>query len=251
MIGCTTCCRSYHPICLPSEPHRSQRWHCPGCLKRDWHIATPNLPSPTPRIETVDGQSAGGAHSLTSDLPETGRTSLVVQAFGESIETIADSNTDSAVARELDTLDSTSLARQGTGGVGTHVKDLPSYLTLIDPAESLHGQLHHGSGPAENSLLHGEVPGSSDLSAANKSYAYTMALERQLEQLRRKLTLMGRQQRTAGGAANAFHALSQENARLKAENRRLVALLQEMDSLRERNEVLQRQVEELSKSARD
>ena len=53
-----------------------------------------------------------------------------------------------------------------------------------------------------------------------------MALERQLEQLRRKVTLMGGQQRTAGGAANAFHTLSQENARLIAENRRLVALLQ-------------------------
>jgi hypothetical protein len=74
-----------------------------------------------------------------------------------------------------------------------------------------------------------------------------MALERQLEQLRRKVTLMERQQRTAIGAANTFHALSQENARLTAENRRFVALLREMDW----NEVLKRQVEELSKSARD
>jgi hypothetical protein len=174
-----------------------------------------------------------------------------VQAFGEPIETIPDCNTDSTVAGELDTPGLTSLAQQGTDGVGTHAKDLPSYLTLIDPAEALHGQLYHGSEPAGNSLLHDEVPSGSELSAANKSYAYTMALERQLEQLQRKVTLMGRQQTTAGGAANVFHALNQENARLKAENRRLVALLREMESLRERNEILQRQVEELSKLARD
>jgi hypothetical protein len=112
------------------------------------------------------------------------------------------------------------------------LRTCPPYLTLIDPAEALHGQLYHSSEPARNSLLHGEVIGGSGLSAANKSYAYTMALERQLEQLQRKVTLIGRPQRTAGGAASAFHALSQENARLKAENRRLVALLREMESSR-------------------
>ena len=102
---------------------------------------------------------------------------------------------------------------------------MEKHLTLIDPAGSLDGQLLHGSGPAGNSPVHDEVPGGSDLSAANKSYAYAMALERQLEQLRRKVMLMGRQQRTAG-AANASHALSQKNARLTAENKRLVALLE-------------------------
>ena len=145
----------------------------------------------------------------------------------EPTATITDCNTGSTVAGEPDTSDLTSSARQGTDRVVTDVKDLPLYLTLIDPTKSLDGQLPHGSGLAGNSLVHDEVPGGCDLSAANKSYAYTMALERQLEQRQRKVTLMGRQQRTTG-AGSAFHALSQ---RLTAENRRLVALLREMDSL--------------------
>jgi hypothetical protein len=134
LIGCATCCISYHPICLPSEPQRSQRWYCPGCLKRDWHIATPNLSNPIPRTETVGGQSTGGAHSPTIGLPETDRTSLAVQAFREPTAAITDCNTDSTLAEELDTSDLTSSAQQGTDGVVTDVKDLPSYLTLIDPA---------------------------------------------------------------------------------------------------------------------
>jgi hypothetical protein len=73
-----------------------------------------------------------------------------------------------------------------------HRLALEKRLTLIDPAGSLDGQLPHGSGPAGNSLVHDEVPGGSDLSTGNKSHAYTIALERQLEQLRRKVTLMGR-----------------------------------------------------------
>jgi hypothetical protein len=163
---------------------------------------------------------------------------LIVQAFGEPIETIADCNTRGTGTGELDTLDLASSAQQGMDWVGTDTKNLLADLTWIDPAESLSSPLHHG----------GKVPGSSNLSTATTAYAYTMALERQVEQLRRKVALMERQQWTAGGAANAFHALSQENARLTAENRRLVALLGEMDSLRERNKTLQRQVEELSKS---
>ena len=90
-----------------------------------------------PGTETVDGESTGGAHFPTSGLPETGRTSLVVPAFGEPIQTITDCNASNIVAWKLDTPDLTSSAQQGMGGVGRGVKDLPSDLILIDPAESL------------------------------------------------------------------------------------------------------------------
>jgi hypothetical protein len=160
----------------------------PGGLLGQYHKSPERDDQLPPRY----GDS-GEACPPTSDLPETDRTSLAMQAFGKPTATVTDWNTGSTVARELDTSDLTSSAQQGTDGVVTDVKDLPSYLTLIGPAESLDSQLPHCSGLAGNSLVDGEVLGGSDLSAANKSSVYTVVLEREMDQLRRKVTLMERQ----------------------------------------------------------
>jgi hypothetical protein len=124
--------------------------------------------------------------------------------------------------------------------------------------DAAHPQVEDPPGPLNNQLLDihasnigsarpDDLPESSDGGASEKTYAYTMTLERQVEQLGGIVVILRRQQRTSSNATDLSHALKQENARLAAESRRLVALVREMSSLRERNEALQRLVEELSK----
>jgi hypothetical protein len=52
---------------------------------------------------------------------------------------------------------------------------------------------------------------------SEKLNAYTLALERQVEELQRKVALLGRQRRGVSGDSNALHDLSQEHAILTAE----------------------------------
>jgi hypothetical protein len=82
LIGCNTCCRSYHPKCLPIEPQLSQLWHCPGCLKREWHIPTPKMSSTTPTTEPEDGKSKFTLQPLPNDLPTLNRATSLAQNFG-------------------------------------------------------------------------------------------------------------------------------------------------------------------------
>jgi hypothetical protein len=123
-------------------------------------------------------------------------------------------------------------------------EDVPAHFQGDDSSGQLNNQLMDINVQKSDSEPPEDFPPSGDW----PKNAYTMALERQVEQLQRKVTLLGRQRRSASGDSNVFHDLSQENVRLTAENRRLLALVREMASLRERNEELQRHVDELSKS---
>lgn len=48
LIGCETCCRSYHAQCLPSTaaPIPLDSFHCPSCKAKGWDRAPPSLPVP-------------------------------------------------------------------------------------------------------------------------------------------------------------------------------------------------------------
>ena len=126
LIGCNTCCRSYHPICLPSEPQLSQLWYCPGCLEREWHIATPN-DSARPRTETVKEQSKSTACSPPSDLPKWVGTPSAVQTIGRSIAVSADCNTSGGDIEQMDASEKTSPTQEGMEDALTGIQGLPMF----------------------------------------------------------------------------------------------------------------------------
>lgn len=44
MLGCDTCCRSYHQACVvPKVPERQKQFYCDACTKRGWHIQPPSF----------------------------------------------------------------------------------------------------------------------------------------------------------------------------------------------------------------
>ncbi|KAJ5597267.1 Zinc finger PHD-finger [Penicillium hordei] len=52
LIGCQTCCRSYHTACLLDVVRSANNFHCPSCRARDWDRAPPQFPVPSPAPST-------------------------------------------------------------------------------------------------------------------------------------------------------------------------------------------------------
>ncbi|KAJ5941819.1 Zinc finger PHD-finger [Penicillium verrucosum] len=50
LIGCQTCCRSYHTACLLDVVRSANNFYCPSCRARAWDYAPPqfSVPSPAP-----------------------------------------------------------------------------------------------------------------------------------------------------------------------------------------------------------
>lgn len=113
LIGCTTCCRSYHPTCLPSEPQRSQLWHWPGCLKREWHVATPDDSSAQVRVGIEDAGSRVATDVLPDALPTSKVTTSLAPTFRPPMAAASKPTTDRTEPEDADACDMTSLAQQG------------------------------------------------------------------------------------------------------------------------------------------
>ncbi|KAJ5848704.1 Zinc finger PHD-finger [Penicillium solitum] len=52
LIGCQTCCRSYHTACLLDVVRSANNFHCPSCRARAWDRAPPQFPVPSPAPST-------------------------------------------------------------------------------------------------------------------------------------------------------------------------------------------------------
>ncbi|KAJ5544486.1 Zinc finger PHD-finger [Penicillium sp. DV-2018c] len=48
LIGCQTCCRSYHTACLLDVVRSANNFHCPSCRTRAWDRSPPQFPTPSP-----------------------------------------------------------------------------------------------------------------------------------------------------------------------------------------------------------
>ncbi|CAI7612928.1 unnamed protein product [Penicillium viridicatum] len=61
LIGCQTCCRSYHTACLLDVVRSANNFHCPSCRERAWDRAPPLFPVPSPAPST--GGTTPSSHS--------------------------------------------------------------------------------------------------------------------------------------------------------------------------------------------
>ncbi|CAG8076994.1 unnamed protein product [Penicillium nalgiovense] len=61
LIGCQTCCRSYHTACLLDVVRSANNFHCPSCRARGWDHAPPQFPVPSPAPST--GGTTPNSHS--------------------------------------------------------------------------------------------------------------------------------------------------------------------------------------------
>lgn len=81
LIGCETCCRSYHPRCLPTTaaPMPQESFHCPSCKAKGWDRVPPSLPAPTssprPSRDTTPVASSGITTPSYGDTSSSGRAS--------------------------------------------------------------------------------------------------------------------------------------------------------------------------------
>ncbi|CEO59726.1 hypothetical protein PMG11_04391 [Penicillium brasilianum] len=91
LIGCETCCRSYHAQCLPdtASPMPLDGFHCPSCKSKGWDRAPPSLPAlpsslNTSRDATPTAASGfippsyGSASSSSRASPWTGTSNMPV-----------------------------------------------------------------------------------------------------------------------------------------------------------------------------
>jgi hypothetical protein len=179
--------------------------------------------------------------SLPDDLETLDKPTMVAETFGESTTAKINSNSSQSDTEDIDVCETVSLGQQRREDIAQPSQGAGHPGPLNDQFLDIQPSVTSSSHPED-------LPPSSDWGTSAEVYAYTMALERQVEQLQRKAKLLERQQRTPRSASNFSHTLSQENAKLTAENKRLVALVNEMRSLRERNGALEREVEQLSKS---
>ncbi|KAJ5961435.1 Zinc finger PHD-finger [Penicillium viridicatum] len=61
LIGCQTCCRSYHTACLLDVVRSANSFYCPSCRERAWDRAPPQFPVPSPAPST--GGTTPSSHS--------------------------------------------------------------------------------------------------------------------------------------------------------------------------------------------
>ncbi|CAG8048879.1 unnamed protein product [Penicillium salamii] len=59
LIGCQTCCRSYHTACLQDVVRSANNFHCPSCRARSWDRAPPQL--------TMSSASPTGSRGTTQN----------------------------------------------------------------------------------------------------------------------------------------------------------------------------------------
>lgn len=70
LLGCGTCCRSYHVQCLPygQAQEQSFMFHCPFCKTRGWDQAPPRLPASTAGSQDVTPNASAPASTNNSPL---------------------------------------------------------------------------------------------------------------------------------------------------------------------------------------
>ncbi|EKV07067.1 PHD finger protein [Penicillium digitatum PHI26] len=77
LIGCQTCCRSYHTACLLDVVRSADNFHCPSCRARAWDQAPPQFPVPSPvpntgrTIPSSYSDLSSGNNSIRGDLSPT------------------------------------------------------------------------------------------------------------------------------------------------------------------------------------
>ncbi|KAJ5503814.1 Zinc finger PHD-finger [Penicillium fimorum] len=78
LIGCQTCCRSYHTACLLDVVRSANNFHCPSCRARSWDHAPPQFPVPSPAPSTGGTTPKGYPDPSFGNLPIHGDRSSTV-----------------------------------------------------------------------------------------------------------------------------------------------------------------------------
>ncbi|KAJ5231899.1 Zinc finger PHD-finger [Penicillium citrinum] len=78
LLGCGTCCRSYHVQCLPLGQGQEQpcSFHCPSCKSRAWDQAPPRLPASV--VKSQDVTPVASTPASTDNSPLMARHNLPV-----------------------------------------------------------------------------------------------------------------------------------------------------------------------------
>ncbi|KAJ5169953.1 Zinc finger PHD-finger [Penicillium coprophilum] len=69
LIGCQTCCRSYHTACLLDVVRSANNFHCPSCRARAWDHTPPQFPVPSPAPSTGGTTPKGYPDPSSGNLP--------------------------------------------------------------------------------------------------------------------------------------------------------------------------------------
>ncbi|KAL7930200.1 hypothetical protein V8C35DRAFT_313791 [Trichoderma chlorosporum] len=119
MLGCDTCCRSYHQNCtVPKIPERQKQFYCDACTKRGWDVQPPlfenNKPShlstkpPNEPVQktTTNLEEARRSIRLRKDVTESGDTAKTSaeQTLGKSSEEETTASGQSDVIHSLQSL---------------------------------------------------------------------------------------------------------------------------------------------------
>ncbi|KAJ5344453.1 Zinc finger PHD-finger [Penicillium brevicompactum] len=71
LIGCQTCCRSYHTACLQDVVRSANNFHCPSCRARSWDHAPPQFSTLSPAPTSTRSATRSVRPLQTQDLPST------------------------------------------------------------------------------------------------------------------------------------------------------------------------------------
>lgn len=75
LIGCQTCCRSYHTACLADVVRSANAFYCPSCRERAWDHAPPQFSLPPSASGSPRGTNSGVQSPQKQDSP-FGSTSI-------------------------------------------------------------------------------------------------------------------------------------------------------------------------------
>ncbi|KAJ5206437.1 Zinc finger PHD-finger [Penicillium cf. griseofulvum] len=85
LIGCQTCCRSYHTACLLDVVRSADNFHCPSCRARSWDDAPPQFPVPSPIPSTGGTTPKGHPDPSFENLPIHGDRSSTASRSKSSV----------------------------------------------------------------------------------------------------------------------------------------------------------------------
>lgn len=75
LLGCGTCCRSYHAACLPNGSCEEQPaiFHCPSCRDKAWDRVPPRIPTSAAPSGSQNATPAGSTPVSTHSSPQMAR----------------------------------------------------------------------------------------------------------------------------------------------------------------------------------
>ncbi|KAJ5971582.1 uncharacterized protein N7479_001500 [Penicillium vulpinum] len=86
LIGCQTCCRSYHTACLLDVVRSANNFHCPSCQARAWDHAPPQFPvPPSPAPSTGGTTPISRSDPLSGNIPIQGDKSSTISRRKSSV----------------------------------------------------------------------------------------------------------------------------------------------------------------------